>query len=64
MIKIIYSITFAIILFLLLRSSLITYIASNENIIVILVIFIFIVINNWILNLINKINKKKTELEK
>ncbi|MGF9964488.1 hypothetical protein ABEX66_08510 [Bacillus rhizoplanae] len=61
MIKLIYSIVFAIILFLILRSSLIPYIASNKNIIAILVIFIFIVINNWILDLINKINKKKTE---
>ncbi|MED1304301.1 hypothetical protein P4U65_27995 [Bacillus pacificus] len=64
MIKIIYSIIFAIIVFLILRSSLIPYIASNKNVIAILVIFIFIVINNWILNLINKINKKKTELKK
>ncbi|WP_018768190.1 hypothetical protein [Bacillus sp. 105MF] len=65
MIKFIYSILFAIILFFAVRSSLIPYIASNENIVAILVIFILIIINSWILGLISNVrNKKKVELEK
>nr|WP_242464085.1 hypothetical protein [Bacillus paranthracis] len=65
MIKFIYSIAFALILFFAMRSTLIPYIASNESIIVILVIFTLIIINNWVMDLIDTINnKKKTELDK
>ncbi|WP_392387804.1 MULTISPECIES: hypothetical protein [Bacillus cereus group] len=47
------------------RSTLIPYIASNESIIAILVIFTLIIINNWVMDLIDTINnKKKTELDK
>ncbi|PHB21075.1 hypothetical protein COE80_22570 [Bacillus pseudomycoides] len=59
MIKFIYSILFAIILFFAVRSSLIPYIASNENIVAILVIFILIIINSWILGLISNVRNKK-----
>ena len=64
MLKLIWAIVFAFILFLVVRSSLISYIASNENIVAILVIFIMVIINTWVINLINKFYNKKARLDK
>ncbi|AFU16901.1 hypothetical protein MC28_B25 (plasmid) [Bacillus thuringiensis MC28] len=46
------------------RSTFIPYIASNENIVALFVIFTVVIINSWIIDLINRLYKKKAELDK
>ncbi|EEM06520.1 hypothetical protein bmyco0003_49160 [Bacillus pseudomycoides] len=41
------------------RGPLIPYISSNQNIVAILVIFTVVIINSWIIDLINRLYKKK-----
>ncbi|MDH2882695.1 hypothetical protein [Bacillus cytotoxicus] len=64
MLKFIWAIAFALIIFLLVRGTFIPYIASNENIVALFVIFTVVIINSWIIDLINRLYKKKTELDK
>lgn len=64
MFKFIWAIAFALIMFFAIRSSLIPYVASNESIVAILVIFTLVVINSWIIQLINRLYNKKSELGK
>ncbi|MGG3522540.1 hypothetical protein ABES33_22350 [Bacillus pseudomycoides] len=62
--KFIWSLVFALIFFWVVRGPLIPYISSNQNIVAILVIFTVVIINSWIIDLINRLyKKKKTELE-
>lgn len=56
--KYIWSIVFALIMFWVVRSSLIPYIASNTDIVAIFVIFTLLIINSWIIGLINNFYKK------
>ncbi|QWI47390.1 hypothetical protein [Bacillus mycoides] len=63
MIKFIWAIVFALIIFFVVRSTFIPYIASNENIVALFVIFTVVIINSWIIDLINRLYKKKTELD-
>ncbi|ARJ25753.1 hypothetical protein B7492_32455 (plasmid) [Bacillus mycoides] len=63
MMKFIWAIVFALIIFFVVRSTFIPYIASNENIVALFVIFTVVIINSWIIDLINRLYKKKTELD-
>ncbi|PGZ93863.1 hypothetical protein COE51_23365 [Bacillus pseudomycoides] len=64
MLKFIWSLVFALIFFWVVRGPLILYISSNQNIVAILVIFTVVIINSWIIDLINRLyKKKKNELE-
>ncbi|PGX11817.1 hypothetical protein [Bacillus sp. AFS033286] len=64
MLKFIWAIVFALIIFFVVRSTFIPYIASNENIVALFVIFTVVIINSWIIDLINRLYKRKTELDK
>lgn len=64
MLKFIWAIAFALVVFFLVRSTFIPYIASNENIVALFVIFTVVIINSWIIDLINRLYKKKAELDK
>ncbi|WP_000911198.1 hypothetical protein [Bacillus toyonensis] len=64
MLKFIWAIAFALIIFFIVRSTFIPYIASNENIVALFVIFTVVIINSWIIDLINRLYKKKAELDK
>ncbi|PHE27949.1 hypothetical protein COF51_28860 [Bacillus pseudomycoides] len=59
MLKFIWSLVFALIFFGVVRGPLISYITSNQNIVAILVIFTVVIINSWIIDLINRLYKKK-----
>lgn len=63
MLKFTWAIVFALIIFFVVRSTFIPYIASNENIVALFVIFTIVIINSWIIGLINRLYKKKTELD-
>ncbi|MFK4316903.1 hypothetical protein EXW35_32015 (plasmid) [Bacillus mycoides] len=63
MLKFIWAIVFALIIFFVVRSTFIPYIASNENIVALFVIFTIVIINSWIIGLINRLYKRKTELD-
>ncbi|EJQ37524.1 hypothetical protein IEI_05820 [Bacillus wiedmannii] len=64
MLKFIWAIVFALIIFFVVRSKFIPYIASNEDIVALFVIFTVVIINSWIIDLITRLYKKKTELDK
>jgi len=59
MLKYIWSLVFALIFFWVVRGPLMSYISSNQNIVAILVIFTVVIINSWIIDLINRLYKKK-----
>ncbi|MBJ8030468.1 hypothetical protein [Bacillus cereus group sp. N21] len=59
MLKFIWSLVFALIIFGVVRGPLIPYISSNQNIVAILVIFTVVIINSWIIDLIVYIRKRR-----
>ncbi|HDR6289164.1 TPA: hypothetical protein QCU33_005282 [Bacillus cereus] len=64
MLKFVWAIVSALLIFFVVRSTFIPYIASNENIVALFVIFTVVIINSWIIDLINRLYKRKTELDK